>query len=123
MSIVRTDFGVLYEVTAGTTKTLEATMTDPDTGEAQDMSDTDIFATGIVKIFKPDYTTAIGSDMAINFGDPADRLAGLIKFTVSGTDQATIANAGNWIGEIEISNTTPVVVNQKQFNINIIMSK
>jgi len=81
LSVNREDFGVEYEVTAGTTKTLTATLIDPDTGTAQVMTDTNVFNTGIVKIYKPDGTT-VGSSMNINFYDRAN---GLIKFTVDGT--------------------------------------
>ena len=118
MSINREDFGVEYEVTAGTTKTLTATVIDPDTGSAKSLADTDVYATGIAKIYKPD-GTQIGANMSVNYGDSADRLAGLIKFTVLATSQSTNTNAGNWIGEFELSNVTPVVIDQQFFNIKI----
>ena len=40
-------------------------------------------------------------------------------FTVSGTSQATLANAGNWIGEIEFTNSGGLTVDQQQFGIDI----
>ena len=119
MSVNREDFGTRFDVTAGTTKTLELTIIDPDTGVFKDLTDTNVYTTGIVKIYQPD-GTAVGTDMTVNFG--ATRSTGVIKFTISGTDQATNANAGNWIGEIEFSNVTPVKIDQQKFNMNIIES-
>ena len=57
--------------------------------------------------------------MTINYGSASDRTAGLVKFTVSGTDQATLANAGNWIGELEYFNVSAVKIDQQFFNMVI----
>ena len=54
--------------------------------------------------------------MSVNFSDRANRV---VNFTVSGTSQATTANAGNWIGEIEFINTAGLKVDQQSFNIDI----
>ena len=54
--------------------------------------------------------------MSVNFSDRAN---GVVNFTVSGTSQATTANAGNWIGEIEFINSANLVVDQQSFNIDI----
>jgi hypothetical protein len=121
MSVNREDFGVEYVVFAGTTKTLEAIIIDPDTGNNKDLSNTSVYATGVAKVYKPD-GTAVGSNMTISYGDAADRTAGLVTFTVLASSQSTNANAGNWIGEIELSNVSPLVVEQQKFNIKIIES-
>ena len=118
MSVNREDFGTEFRVTAGTTKTLELTIIDPDTGQAKSLSDTGVYATGVVKIYEPDGTLK-GTTMTVNF---TDRSNGVITFTISGTDQATNANAGNWIGEVEFSNTTPVKIDQQKFNMVIVES-
>ncbi|WP_428323648.1 hypothetical protein [Nitrosopumilus sp.] len=118
MSTVRTDYGVTYDVKVGSTKTLEVIIVDPDTGEAKSLADTAVYATGIAKIIKAD-GTQVGANMTISFGDASQRLTGLVTFTVLASSQTLAANAGNWKGEIEISNTTPLVVDQQDFNINI----
>jgi len=115
MSVRREDFGTTFDVHAGTTKTLQLTILDPDTGSAKSLTDTSVYASGVVKIYKPD-GTLVGSSMSVTFSDRAN---GVIIFTVSGTDQATNTNAGNWIGEIEFSNVTPLKIDQQFFNINI----
>lgn len=119
--MVREDYGVTYEVFVGTTKTLEAIITDPDTGEAKPLTDTAIYASGVAKILKAD-DTQVGADMTISYGDAAQRATGLVTFTVLASSQTLAANAGNWKGEIELSNSTPLVVDQQRFNIKIIGS-
>ena len=118
MSTNREDFGTAFTVTAGTTKTLELTILDPDTGLAKSLSDTGLYATGVVKIYDVDGTLK-GTSMTVNF---TDRANGVILFTISGTNQATLTNAGNWIGEVEFSNTALVIVDQQKFNISIVES-
>lgn len=118
MSVNREDFGTEYVVFAGTTKTLEAIIIDPDTGSNKDLTNSGIYATGIAKIYQPD-GTQIGADMAISYGDATDRLAGLVTFTILASSQTTNTNAGNWIGEIELSNSSPLVVEQQKFNMVI----
>tara|TARA_R110002126_G_scaffold280469_2_gene427948 strand:+ start:278 stop:637 length:360 start_codon:yes stop_codon:yes gene_type:complete len=118
MSTNREDFGTTFTIHTGTTKTLELTILDPDTGLAKSLSDTNVYATGVVKIYQPD-GTLLGSSMNVTF---TDRANGVITFTVSGTDQGVIANAGNWIGEVEFSNINPVKIDQQKFNVNIIES-
>ena len=79
MSITREDFGVLYEINAGTTKTFEAIIENED-GTVKDLSDTDTYNDGRVKIYKPD-GTIIGT-VSISF---TDRPNGVINFTVTST--------------------------------------
>jgi len=117
MSLNREDFGVTYPVYVGTSKALEATVIDPDTGNAKDLSDENIYASGIARIFKPD-GTQIGSDMAITFGDP--RTSGVVTFTVLNTSHTLAANAGNWIGKLVFKNVSNVVIDQQKFNLNIL---
>lgn len=117
MSIRMGDYGDTLEIFAGTTKQFTITITDPTTGSAIDMSDTVVYASGIFKILKPDFTQ-IGTNVSISF---SSRAAGQIQFTITSTI-AAVSNAGNWIGELEISNATPVVIDQQRFNFNIIQS-
>ena len=116
MSTVREDFGVKFEVHVGVSKTLEFTIIDPDTGSAEDLTDTAVYATGIVKIFKPD-DTQVGADMTVTY---STRASGIVQFTVLASSQTLAANAGNWYGIIELSNTTPLIVEKQKFNINIV---
>lgn len=118
MSTNREDFGTTFTVTVATSKTLELTIIDPDTGEAKSLADTGVYATGIVKIYQPD-GTAVGGNMTVTF---TDRPNGIITFTVLATDQTLAINAGNWIGEVEFSNSAPVKVDQQKFNMVIVES-
>jgi len=116
MSTTRIDYGVLFEILAGSTKIFQFTVIDPETGQAKDLTDTSTFDTGQVKIVKPDNT--IITTVTVTY---TDRINGIVQFTVPATD-ANNANAGNWIGELELSNTTPLVVEQQFFNFNILES-
>ena len=115
MSMRRTDLGETYEVYTGTTKELEATIINPDSGNAQDLSDTNVYTTGIAIIYKPD-GTQIGGNMAISFDTP--RSTGITFFTVLAT-HSHILNAGNWIGLIQFFNVGGDIIDQQVFNINI----
>lgn len=115
MSVRRQDFGATFTIFAGTTKTMQITILDPDTGNAKSLSDTNVYASGTVKIYKPG-GTLVGATMSVNF---VNRSEGIVNFTVSGTSQATTTNAGNWIGEIEFTNTGGLKVDQQSFNIDI----
>ena len=115
MSVRRQDFGATFTIFAGTTKTMQITILDPDTGNAKSLADTNVYASGTVKIYKPG-GTLVGSSMSVNFSDRAN---GVVNFTVIWTSQATTANAGNWIGEIEFINTAGLKVDQQSFNIDI----
>ena len=115
MSTRRQDFGVTFTVNVGTTKSLQLTILDPDTGLAKDLSSNTVYAGSTVKIYKPD-GTQIGATINATF---SNRSNGIMLFTVSGTSQATLANAGNWIGEIAFTNNGGLTVDQQQFNIDI----
>ena len=115
MSTRRQDFGVTFTVNVGTTKSLQLTILDPDTGLAKDLSSNTVYAGSTVKIYKPD-GTQIGATINATF---SNRSNGIMLFTVSGTSQATLANAGNWIGEIAFTNSGGLTVDQQQFNIDI----
>jgi|TARA_R110002033_G_scaffold127185_2_gene168746 hypothetical protein len=115
MSTRRQDFGVTFTVNVGTTKSLQLTILDPDTGLAKDLSSNTVYAGSTVKIYKPD-GTQVGATINATF---SNRSNGIMLFTVSGTSQATLANAGNWIGEIAFTNNGGLTVDQQQFNIDI----
>ena len=115
MSTRRQDFGVTFTVNVGTTKSLQLTILDPDTGLAKDLSSNTLYAGSTVKIYKPD-GTQVGATINATF---SNRSNGIMLFTVSGTSQATLANAGNWIGEIAFTNNGGLTVDQQQFNIDI----
>ena len=115
MSTRRQDFGVTFTVNVGTTKSLQLTILDPDTGLAKDLSSNTLYAGSTVKIYKPD-GTQVGATINATF---SNRSNGIMLFTVSGTSQATLANAGNWIGEIIFTNNGGLTVDQQQFNIDI----
>jgi hypothetical protein len=115
MSTRRQDFGITFTVNVGTTKSLQLTILDPDTGLAKDLSSVTLYAGSTVKIYKPD-GTQIGATINATF---SNRTNGVMIFTVSGTSQSTLANAGNWIGEIIFTNNGGLTVDQQQFGIDI----
>jgi len=116
MSMTRRDYGLTYNVEVGSEKPLTITVGDPNTGEPLIMTDVTQYATGQVKIVQPDGT--ILATVAITFDDRAN---GIIGFTILDTT-TILANAGNWTGNLEISNDTPKITIQLQFNYNIIES-
>ncbi len=116
MSTTRIDYGVVFEISAGTTKIFQFTVIDPETGDPKDLSNTTTYDTGEVKIYKPDNTVI--ATLTVSY---TDRPNGEVQFTVTSTE-ATNANAGNWIGDLELSNDTPLIVEQQFFNFNILES-
>ncbi len=116
MSTTRIDYGVKFDISAGTTKIFQFTVIDPETGQAKDLSDTGTYATGEAKIYMPD-GTIIGT-LTITF---TDRPNGIVQFTVTPTE-ANNTNAGNWIGDLELSNTGADIVEQQFFNFDILES-
>ncbi len=117
MSIRREQINPLFTVFVGTEKVLALIVIDPDTNEPKDLVDANVYATGTAKIFKSD-GTAIGANMPVTF---VSRVDGSITFIVTDTHTALI-NAGNWYGEVEFSNTTPKIIDQQRFGIDIIES-
>lgn len=114
MSTRRIDYGTTLEIFAGTTKDFELIVENPETSQAKDLSDTDVYATGNVKIQKPD-GTIIGT-VSITY---TTRGLGLIGFSI--TDSiATNTNAGNWIGNAEFINSDGDIIDQQLFNFNIL---
>lgn len=118
MSQRREQIDPLFEVLVLTKKTLVLTVIDPDTNQAKDLIDANIYATGNAKIYKPD-GTAVGADMPITYDNRAN---GLISFILLDTDHTLLVNAGNWYGEAEFINTSSEVIDQQRFSINIIES-
>ncbi len=114
MSTTRIDYGTTLEIFAGTTKTFTLIVNDPVTGLPKDLSDTAVFDSGNVKIFKPDGTVIV--TLTVTY---SDRPNGEIQFTVTSAT-ATNANAGNWIGNMELLNNGAVIVEQQLFNFNIL---
>lgn len=114
MSIRRIDYEVTLEIFAGTRKDFELVIEDPSTGEAKDLSDTNTYNDGNVKIVKPDGTIITTVSITYN-----DRPNGIVGFTIDET-VATNDNAGNWIGNVELINNVPKTIDQQLFNFNIL---
>lgn len=118
MSTTRTNFeGRLLEIYEGGSKTFEFTIIDPETGEAQDMSDNLIFNSGTVTILKP--SGDIIGTVNISF---TDRLNGVVDFTIEPPISDT-ENVGNWIGHLEILNEVGQIIDQQNFNFNILSKR
>ena len=116
MSVRRQDFGSELEMYVDTEKTFQLSIIDPETNDAQDLTNTTIFSTGVVKIYKPDGTIISTSNITY-----IDRAGGVVEFTMLETD-SVLANAGNWIGDLELVNTSSKIVDQQKFNFNILVS-
>lgn len=117
MSTTRIQYETVFEQFVGETRTFEITVKDPDTGGALNLSDTTTYATARVKITKPNGT--IIATLAANY---SDRNNGKVTYTVDDTI-ATEANAGNWMGLLELLNSTPKIITKQRFNHNILESK
>jgi len=115
MSLRRRDHGLTFDVFVNSTKTFQLIIENPD-GTVRDLSNTTTFADGRVKIVKPD-TTVIAT-YAISY---IDRLNGIVEFISLAADN-TVANSGNWTGDLELDNDTAQVIDQQVFNFNIIES-
>lgn len=114
MSLVRTQFDTLLEIFVGSEKTFFVTITDPITGEAVDLTSTTAFATGNMRIIKPDDTVI--TTISISY---TSRSTGVISFTVPDT-VTIIGNAGNWIGNVQLLDDTSTITEQQVFNFNIL---
>lgn len=116
MSLIRKDFGLLFEVEVGSEKPLTITVKDPVTGDGLNMTDVTQYDSGVVKIVRPNGTIIVS--VAITFDNRAN---GLVGFKILDTT-TILANAGNWQGNLEILNDAGKIVQQLQFNYNIIES-
>ncbi len=116
MSVRRQDFGTELEIYVDSNKTFQFTIINPSTGLAQNLTDTDVYNTGSVKIYKPDGTILITTSVTYT-----DRINGIVEFTIVDTE-SIIANAGNWIGDLELINDTSDIIDQQKFNFNILVS-
>ena len=118
MSTTRTNFeGRLLEIYEDGSKTFEFTIINSETGEAQDMSDDIIFNSGTVTILKPSGDT-IG-DTSISF---TDRDNGVVDFIIEPPISDT-ENVGNWIGHLAILNEDSQIIEQQNFNFNILSKR
>ena len=114
MSTRRTDYGVTYEIFAGTKKAIEGTVPDPETGLARDLTNTSVYSTVVFKVYKPN-GELIGEVTA----DYEDRANGKVDAVID-VDIASNENAGNWICEFELLNIEGEVIDQLRSNFNII---
>ena len=102
-----------YRIKAGSRATLQLTITDS-AGTAKNLSDTGTYTSGLWKVWKPSGTLIINGAIVFD-----DRTNGIISYALSATDTA-ITNAGNWEGEVELKNSSGVMVEQTQsFNFTI----
>jgi len=102
-----------YRIKAGSRATLQLTITDS-AGTAKNLSDTGTYTSGLWKVWKPNGTLIINGAIAFD-----DRTNGIISYPLTAND-TLIANAGNWEGEVELKNSSGVMVEQTQsFNFTI----
>ena len=102
-----------FRVKAGSTATLQITVTD-NSGTAKNLSNTVTYNSGKWKVWKPDGTLLINGTITF-----VTRASGIVSYTLTSTDTA-IANAGNWSGEVELLDSSNVISEQtKTFNFSI----
>lgn len=102
---------IVYEIKVGSTNALQFNVYD-DTGTTlQNLNNTSTYATGKLKVWKPDGTLVI--DGALTF---TDRANGLVTYAVT-TSDSVATNAGKWEGEIELisSDTTTITLQSETF--------
>jgi len=117
MSTTRESFQFTFEIFVGSEKTFLVTITDPDTNEAIDLSNTNTYNSGNFRIIKPDETVITTITIAF-----ADRLNGVVSFTVPDTVTIT-SNAGNWIGNVQLLDSSSTIIEQQVFGFNILVVK
>src|SRR5690242_7793059 len=112
MSSVYSDLGEVYDILVGTTKLFESVIDDPETGGVMDITDTSIFATAKVLLYKPNGNLLC----APITGQYFDRENGIISW-----EAGTFVNelSGNWKGVIQMFNDNGTCINQQFFNFNI----
>ena len=99
-----------FRVKAGSLISLQLTITN-DAGTAKNLSNTVNYNTGKWKVWKPDGTLLINGNIVFS-----DRSNGIITYTLQ-TSDTVIANAGNWAGEVELTDSSGAISEQtKTFN-------
>ena len=99
-----------FRVKAGSRTTLQLTITD-DGGTARNLTNTVTYNGGIWKVWKPNGTLIINGNIVYT-----TRASGLVSYTLTSTDTA-IGNAGNWAGEVELTDSNGDISEQtKTFN-------
>ena len=116
MSTRRKDYEATFEIHAGSEKSFELTIVDPDTGAPKDLSDGTLYDSLRIKVYKPG-----GNIIGTLPGSYDDRANGIILFTIP-TTISTNENAGNWIGNIEFLNNGGDIIDQQFFGVNILES-
>jgi hypothetical protein len=96
---------VEYRVKSGSRAVLQLTIKDS-SGSAKVLNDATTYNQGSWKVWKPDGTLVINGSLTFS-----DRPNGIVTYQLSATDTA-IANAGIWEGEVEIKNSSNVMVEQ-----------
>ena len=106
MSMVR-GRAIEYRIKAGSRATLELTINDS-TGSAKSLTDTNTYATGVWKVWKPDGTLIINGAIIYD-----NRAGGIVTYALTAND-TVVANSGNWEGEVELKDSYGVIVEQTQ---------
>lgn len=112
MSSVYEDLGETYENTVGSIIQYESVIEDPETGQNMNITDTSVFATVTVIIYKPN-----GNLICVPItGTYLDRPNSIVEWQ---NPAFTNAVAGNWKGVIQLFNNAGTMITQQFFNFNI----
>jgi len=109
------DKPIIYTIKVGSTNALQFNIYD-DTGvNLRDLSNTSTYASGTLRVWKPDGTLVING--AITF---TTRASGLVTYGVSSSDSVA-ANAGKWYGEIQMKSNdgTTITLQTDTFSFHI----
>ena len=112
MSNVYVDLGEVYDIIVGTTKLFESTISDPETSQNLDITDTQVFATSKVLLYRPN-GNLICAPITAQY---ADRPNSIISWVAGAF---TNDFAGNHKGVIQMFNNQGQLINQQFFNFNI----
>ena len=112
MSSVYQDLGETYTIKVGSTILFESVIDDPETGQVMDITDTGVFATAKVLLYKPNGNYICAPIVA----QYSDRPNSIVSWQ-AGTFDNTLS--GNWKGVIQLFNNASQCVTQQFFNFNV----
>ena len=109
------DKATIYTIKVGSSNALQFNIYD-DTGVTlKDLSNASTYATGTLRVWKPDGTLVITGTLTFT-----TRASGLLTYGVQTADSVA-ANAGKWYGEIQLvsSDTTTITLQTDTFSFHI----
>lgn len=110
MSQVYQDKGAKYYIYVGTKKGFTSVIIDPTTGQAADMTNQTLYASGYVNICMADGTLITTTPIAFTNRNPN---TSYVTWIIGPLDSNV---AGNWVGYLKIKNSAGDIIDQQIFN-------